>query len=237
MTKSNTWLSEQELSRVEKYLTESDAFIVERARVLKLTIDIFSWNLPKTEGLSVLDLGCGDGRLSRAIAERFPRNTYHLLDGSSAMLAKARETMKGFDSVFIEDTFERLNDKEPEDQCFDFVFSSMAIHHLGFPDKRRLYARIFRELKFGGLFLNYDVILPASERTEGWHFAMWRDWMNEHRKEKGKYDSLPDGAKAKSENKPSRLPDHLRALEENGFSDVDCHYKYGVFCLYGGTKR
>jgi tRNA (cmo5U34)-methyltransferase len=113
----------------------------------------------------------------------------------------------------------------------------MAIHHLGFPEKRRLYARIYRELRFGGLFLNYDVVLPASERTEAWHFAMWRDWMNEHAREKGKFDALPETAKAKPENKPSRLPDHLRALEECGFCDVDCHFKYGVFCLYGGAKR
>jgi hypothetical protein len=27
------------------------------------------------------------------------------------------------------------------------------------------------------------------------------------------------------------------ALEECGFCDVDCHYTFGVFCLYGGAKR
>jgi tRNA (cmo5U34)-methyltransferase len=190
----------------------------------------------------VLDLGCGDGRLSRIIAERFPRHTYYLLDGSAVIFEKAKEMMKGFNAVFLEKTFERLIAEEPVDQQYDFVFSSMAIHHLDFFDKQRLYERIYRELKFGGLFLNYDVVLPVSEPTEKWHFEMWRNWMNERferngkNEKKGKFDSLPESAKGKAENKYSRMADHLRALEACGYRDVDCHYKYGAFCLYGGTK-
>ena len=174
---------------------------------------------------------------SRTLAESFPNNSFFLLDGSAEMLEKSKEMMKGFEVTLMTRTFEELVKGEAEDQRFDFVFSSMAIHHLGFPEKRLLYAWIYRELRFGGLFLNYDVVLPVSERIETWHFAMWRDWMNERSKEKGRFDALPESSKAKPENKPSRLSDHLYALEECGFCDVDCHYKYGVFCLYGGTKR
>jgi len=237
MSESNTWLSDEGQRQTATFLADSDAFIVERERALKLMVSIFSLNFPKREALSILDLGCGDGRWSRALAERFPNNSFFLFDGSAAMLEKSKETMRGFDATFMARTFEELVEGEAEDQGFDFVFSSMAIHHLGFPEKRLLYALIYRELRFGGLFLNYDVVLPVSERVETWHFAMWRDWMNERAKEKGRFDTLPESSKAKPENKPSRLPDHLRALEECGFCDVDCHFKYGVFCLYGGTKR
>ena len=31
-------------------------------------IDLFSWSFPKPKGLSILELGCGDGRWSRALA-------------------------------------------------------------------------------------------------------------------------------------------------------------------------
>ena len=91
-------------------------------------IDIFKWNSANAEGLSVLDLGCGDGRLSRIIAELFPRHTYYLLDGSAVMFEKAKETMKGFNAVFLEKTFERLIAEDSVDQQYDFVFSSMATH-------------------------------------------------------------------------------------------------------------
>jgi Tfp pilus assembly protein PilZ len=33
----------------------------------------------------------------------------------------------------------------------------MAIHHLAHPDKVRMYSAFYTSLKFGGLFLNYDV--------------------------------------------------------------------------------
>jgi tRNA (cmo5U34)-methyltransferase len=242
MSESNTWLNEKGHSQIETFLADSDEFIVERARALELMIDIFKWNSAGAEGLSVLDLGCGDGRLSRIIAERFSHHAYHLLDGSAVMIEKAKERMMGFKAVFFEKTFERLIAEDPVDQQYDFVFSSMAIHHLELFDKQKLYGRIYRELKFGGLFLNYDVVLPVSERAEKWYFEMWRDWMNERferngkKEKKGRFDSLPENAKAKAENKPSRLTDHLQALEACGYRDVDCHYKYGVFCLYGGTK-
>jgi tRNA (cmo5U34)-methyltransferase len=52
----------------------------------------------------------------------------------------------------------------------------------------------------------------------------------------GKHDRLPDVYKSKSENKPSGLLEQLRVLQEVGFRDVDCHFKHGIFALFGGAK-
>jgi len=108
MSESNTWLTEEGQRQIEAFLADSDVFIVERARALRLMIDLFSWNFPKPKGLSILDLGCGDGRWSKAFAERFPHNSFFLLDGSAAMLEKSKETMEGFNTTFVADTFEGL---------------------------------------------------------------------------------------------------------------------------------
>ena len=48
--------------------------------------------------------------------------------------------------------------------------------------------------------------------------------------------SLLSFYKKKLENKPSGLVEQLRLLEDIGFRDVDCFYKYGIFALFGGTK-
>jgi len=32
------------------------------------------------------------------------------------------------------------------------------------------------------------------------------------------------------------LTDQLNALNEIGFKDMDCFYKYGIFAMYGGKK-
>jgi hypothetical protein len=47
---------------------------------------------------------------------------------------------------------------------------------------------------------------------------------------------LPDVYRLKAENKPSGLLEQLAALQAVGFRDVDCHFKHGIFALFGGTK-
>jgi tRNA (cmo5U34)-methyltransferase len=156
------------------------------------------------------------------------------------MLAKARRRLAGKDVVFAYQTFEAYLDAPPEDQRYDFIFSSNAVHHLDWLGKSRLYAKLFRALAFGGAFVNIDVVKATSERSERWQFAMWEDWMNGRLAqiggEVGTHDGLPEVARAKPENKPSGLFEQLELLRQIGFRDVDCFYKYGVFAMFGGTK-
>ena len=111
------------------------------------------------------------------------------------------------------------------------------------PEKSRLYRKVFNELKAEGLFLNIDLVLPSSDRSEIWQFNMWRDWMNEtlynkgFQKDIGKYDEVPYQYKNNEQNKPDSLFDQLKLLERIGFQDVDCFYKFGVIAIFGGTKQ
>jgi tRNA (cmo5U34)-methyltransferase len=235
---SNTWLTGT--AQADMYVSSADVIIVERRRTMKLLADIFRYHFDTQTGLQVLDLGGGDGVITEYLLERHPDNVFHLLDGSADMLEKARQQLDDQDVIFIHQTFEEYLDAPPEDQTYDFVFSSNAIHHLDFLEKSRMYAKLFRELSFGGVFVNIDVVKAASERSERWQFAMWEDWMNEHLAQMegdvGTYDGLPEVAKAKPENKPSGLFEQLGLLKQIGFRDVDCFYKYGVFAMFGGTK-
>lgn len=61
---------------------------------------------------------------------------------------------------------------------------------------------------------------------------MNNNWLSE----KNKHDNLPQVYKNKSENKPSSLLSQLSILENVGFKDVECYYKYGIFVLFGGRK-
>jgi transposase InsO family protein len=72
----------------------------------------------------------------------------------------------------------------------------LEIHHLDFQGKSQIYAKIFRDLKFDGLFLNSDPVLPTSKRSEQWQFNMWTDWIKEHlqrngmKEDAGKIDAI-----------------------------------------------
>lgn len=237
---SNTWLTGP--AQPDEYVSSADAVIVERRRTMMLLGDIFGYHFGDRRGLQVLDLGGGDGLITEYLRDRFPDNTFHLLDGSADMLQRARRRLEGKGVVFTHQTFEAYVGAPPRDQAYDFVFSSNAIHHLDFIGKSKIYARVFRELRVGGAFINVDVVLSATRGSEQWQFNMWRDWINEtlsrngREDEVGRYDDLPTTAKHKPENKPSTLIDQLRLLGQIGFRDVDCFYKYGVFAMFGGTK-
>ena len=174
---SNTWLTGA--AQAEGYVSSADVIIVERQRTMKLLADIFGYHFGGETGLHVLDLGGGDGIITQYLQERHPDNVFYLLDGSADMLEKARQRLEGKKVTFIRQTFEEYLDASPADQKYDLIFSSNAIHLLDYVDKSKMYAKLFRECKFGGAFVNIDVVKAASERSERWQFAMWEDWMNE----------------------------------------------------------
>jgi tRNA (cmo5U34)-methyltransferase len=240
--KSNTWLEEKETSQVELYVNSASVILPERDTTIKILLDILSYHFDERTGLSILDLGGGDGIITAAIQNRYPDNSFYLLDGSPVMLEKARQRLGQERCVFIPKTFEAYLDADVEDAKYDFVFSVNAIHHLDFLDKAKLYAKLFRELGHGGLFIDIDPVLPTSERSERWQFNMWRDWVNETLVQKGfqtdvgKYDDLPQVYKQKPENKPSGLFEQMQLLTRIGFRDVDCFFKHGIFAVFGGTK-
>jgi len=239
MDGNNNWLSPGGHEQIDFYMRSSDVILIERRRCIKLLLDIFTYHFDGIQGLRILDLGCGDGILTKNIRKYYPRHEYHLLDGSETMLGEAKKSL-GDGCTFIHSSFEHFIREESDDRQYDCIVSSMALHHLDWNGKSGMYGRIFRLLKGNGLFLNIDTVLPPSERSETWQFQMWRDWINETLEnmgeETGRHDNLPAAYKRKPENKPSDLCRQLDLLRTIGFRDVDCYYKYGVFAFFGGTK-
>lgn len=239
MDGNNNWLLPDGHEQIDFYIRSSDVILIERYRCIKLLLDIFNYHFESNRKLRLLDIGCGDGIVTKNIQKCHPQHEFHVLDGSAAMLDEARKSL-GDTCAYIHRSFEDFIREETHDQQYDFIFSSLALHHLDWNEKSGMYAKAFRLLRQEGLFLNIDTVLPPSERSEAWQFMMWRDWINETLeemgKETGRHDNLPAEYKRKPENKPSDLFRQIDLLRANGFRDVDCYYKYGVFALYGGTK-
>ena len=95
------------------------------------------------DGLLV-DLSCGEGLLSLALLERFPRARVLGLDLSPAMLEQARDTCAAFADRFEARLFDLADSawRDFAEPVRAFV-SSLAIHHLDGEGKRRLYRDAF----------------------------------------------------------------------------------------------
>ena len=237
----NNWLNENQ-NQIDYYISSKDTILIDRRRHLLTMLELFNSYFQDKSGLTFLDIGCGDGPLTKVMFDLYPDNTFHLLDGSETMIDKARRNIPSDKAAFFTDSFESFFNKNTDENYYDFIFSSMAIHHVEHHKKKELYSKIHTILKHSGLFINIDVVLPASSKTESIQFKMWRDYINDSLKtygrdnEIGAHDGLPDSYKNKSENKPSTLASQMDMLTDIGFKDVECYHKYGIFVLFGCIK-
>jgi trans-aconitate 2-methyltransferase len=94
-------------------------------------------------GETVLDAGCGSGRVTEMLLERLPRGRVLAVDADAAMVAKARERLGDRAVVEQQDLLE-LTVGEP----VDVVFSTATFHWIA--DHDTLFARLHAALKPGG---------------------------------------------------------------------------------------
>ena len=92
---------------------------------------------------TVLDAGCGSGRLTSRLADRLPEGRLLACDASPSMVEKAREALGDRVEVFDADLTELVL-SEP----VDLVFSNAVFHWIR--DHDLLFARLFAALRPGG---------------------------------------------------------------------------------------
>ena len=92
---------------------------------------------------TVLDAGCGSGRVTQALLERLPRGAVIAADASSSMVQAARERLGPDADVRVLDLLE-LELQEP----VDAILSTATFHWI--PDHERLFARLRAALRPGG---------------------------------------------------------------------------------------
>lgn len=92
---------------------------------------------------TVLDAGCGTGRVTRALLERLPEGRVVAVDASPAMVEMARDALGQRAEVRVADLLE-LDQTEP----VDVVFSTATFHWIA--DHDALFARVHAALRPGG---------------------------------------------------------------------------------------
>ncbi len=107
--------------------------------------DIFVENLKLDKSKSVLEIGCGTGRILKKIIGTF--KNYTGIDISSKTIERAKEHFKDKNISFITDDF-----ISHEFNCrYDVVYSSLTFMHI--KEKSIALSKIYSLLNLGGIFV------------------------------------------------------------------------------------
>lgn len=103
--------------------------------------------LPLRGDETVIDAGCGTGRLTELLLERLPEGRVIAVDQSANMLERARQHLRPRFGDRVSFAQHDLVDL-PHEQIADAIFSTATFHWI--PDHPHLFATLFRVLKPGG---------------------------------------------------------------------------------------
>jgi tRNA (cmo5U34)-methyltransferase len=179
---------------------------------------------------NILDLGAGTGLFSSLILQKYPEAKITLIDISEKMLEVAKSRLKGFTNVnYVLDDYTNFISHEK----YDIIISALSIHHLADTNKLELYKNTYLNLKNKGVFINADQVLGDTSFIESLYKNDWKKKVEASGLSKDEIDS----AYARTQlDRMSNLKTQINWLQEIGFSDVDCVYKYFNFVVLYGRK-
>ena len=163
----------------------------------------------------ILDLGTGNGHVTRMLLDAYPDSSALCVDLSADMLRAATERFAGETRV----TLSQHDFDDPLDFAgpFDAIVSSLAIHHVSDDRKRTLFAEAAALLAPGGVFANLDIVASPTQ-------ALHDRW----REEMGARDDPSDVLRD--------VESQLQWLRGAGLHDVDCIWKWRSLALIRGQR-
>jgi tRNA (cmo5U34)-methyltransferase len=179
---------------------------------------------------NILDIGVGTGNLEKFIFNKFTQAKIVGIDTSADFLniAKNKNINCQLQTVQADIKYYDIGEHE-----FDIILSSLAIHHFEDNEKYMLFQKVYRALNKNGVFINFDMVKPNTEKEYLklmiQLFQIWKerglsnDFIEEEKKEMAERDRLVE------------LSQQKEWLEEVGFS-FETVYEDGFFCIYKCKK-
>lgn len=218
----------------EQFNSISKQYDEQRKHLIPCFYDFYTSCLPIIDTLStaknVLDIGAGTGLFSQFVYQQ--RNDLHftLIDISSAMLSVAKKRFNGLNNFeFLEGDFSI----GPISKKYDLVISALAIHHLEDEQKATLYQAVFNALNTGGLFINADQVEGRTPWFDNYYKSNWKQTVLNSGLDQQAIERAFERIKL---DKFAKLETQLQMLENAGFAQTDCIYKYNNFVVMSAVK-
>lgn len=182
--------------------------------------------IKKTDNaIKLLDLGCGTGLELEGILLNAPNAQITGIDMSQSMMDMLREKYKEHlkQIELIQDSYV----KRPfEAEKYDYILSSMTMHHFLYEVKLGIYSKINKALKRGGIYIEGDYVVPKEEEQECLkEYHRLTDNLKEEEKQLYHIDI------------PFSLETQMKLMKEAGFASVKTVWSEGYSCIFVAEKN
>jgi ubiquinone/menaquinone biosynthesis C-methylase UbiE len=142
---------------------DSEAEVLERLNVMTVADDdeqrsslVDRLGLGQEECDPIVELGCGMGRLTGLLLERFPRARVIGIDGAPRLLEIARRRLGSSSRLsLVCSAFEQLDWQELPSGCAAVVVMN-ALEHVASAERRQVFSGVRGILRDGGVFLDRE---------------------------------------------------------------------------------
>ncbi len=175
-----------------------------------------------------LDLGCGTGHMEKLALKIFSDVKFVLVDPSEQMLEQAREKLKDESIEYICSSSTSINYKDR----FDVVTAIQSHHYMQEEDRIRATEYVYRALKKGGIYLNFENVVPEEEEVKQSELLRWGRYQQRHGK--SKEEAKAHNARCGVNYFPLTVAQHIKLLKKVGFKKVHVFwYSYMQMGIYG----
>lgn len=193
----------------------------------------------------ILELGAGTGGLTALLLARFPEAEILGVDGSPEMLERARAKLGSAGGRLRLEcaAFEDVGGRAALFGKFDLIVSSFSLHHMDHERMRRLFCDLRRMLEPSGQLIVADYVLTEHFNLQEKYEDVWVEYRARGmetqlgiKMDKAEVSALHEETKEAEGDNPATLDNLLRWLRDASFTDVDCHWKYYCYAVFGGVR-
>ena len=151
-------------NRYDNILRKNNQLIIDLAPANHILRLITALELKKIAGAKakVLEIGIGEGDLTKYLIENNPDISLDALDVSAEMINEAKKRLSGNKINFIcADAFEYLQNYESK---YEVIVSAWTLHNFRWEDKQKIFEAIFQKLNSGGHLILMDKVYPDDEK-------------------------------------------------------------------------
>ena len=233
-------------TEAKDFVAMADIVIPDRREQFEIVVDLVPFG--RDEEFVFIDIGCGEGLLTKVILDRFPKAIAHASDAAAEMTSKAATLLAPYGER-AKLSQHNIHDRDYLNSIVtgkvEFITSSLAVHHCDDTEKKALYKSAFDKLSSPGAFIIIDAVKPASKWGTAINKKYWRRSIRQqsieltgNEEQYHQYKQIPATfyGEPQEEDKPATLIDNLRLLVDAGFRSVDCFWHKCGFGIFGGYK-